>query len=80
MAYKNKLCSPTTGRNTWILFSVKDKSALETYNMLSFLWSVVCKWPVTNVALLTLKIATKKWKTKWIFSNNSNGMICALNV
>ena len=32
---------------------------LETHDLLRFLWSVVCKWPVINVTLLTLKIATQ---------------------
>ena len=27
--------------------------ALETHVLLSFLWSIFCKWPVTNVTLLT---------------------------
>ena len=34
--------------------------ALETHVFLSFLWSVVCKRPVINVTLITLKIPTKK--------------------
>ena len=33
--------------------------ALETHNLLRFLRSVVCKLPVMNVTLLTLKIATQ---------------------
>ena len=33
--------------------------ALETYDLLIFLRSVVCKWPVINLTLLTLKIATQ---------------------
>ena len=33
--------------------------ALETHDLLRFLQSVVCKWPVINVTLLTLKIATQ---------------------
>ena len=33
--------------------------ALETHNLLRFLRSVVCKWPVINVTLLTLIIATQ---------------------
>ena len=33
--------------------------ALETHDLLRFLWSVVCKWPVINVTVLTLKIATQ---------------------
>ena len=31
---------------------------LETHDLLRFLRSVVCKWPVINVTLLTLNIAT----------------------
>ena len=34
--------------------------ALKTHVFLSFLWSVVCKRPVINVTLITLKIPTKK--------------------
>ena len=33
--------------------------ALETHDLLRFLRSVLCKWPVINVTLLTLKIATQ---------------------
>ena len=35
------------------------RETLETHDLLSFLWSVVCKWHVINVTLLTLKIATQ---------------------
>ena len=31
--------------------------ALETHVLLSFLWSIFCKWPVINVTPQTLKIA-----------------------
>ena len=34
--------------------------ALETHVFLSFLRSVICKRPVINVTLITLKIPTKK--------------------
>ena len=33
--------------------------ALKTHDLLRFLRSVVCKWPVINVTLLSLKIATQ---------------------
>ena len=36
--------------------------AFETHDLLIFLRSVVCKWPVINVSLLTLKIATQNTK------------------
>ena len=32
---------------------------LETHDLLRFLRSVVCKWPVINVTLLTLKLTTQ---------------------
>ena len=41
--------------------------ALETNDLLRFLWSVVCKWPVINVTLLTLKIATKNTRLMGYF-------------
>ena len=34
--------------------------ALETHVLLSFLWSIFCKWPVINVTLLTLNIVVLK--------------------
>ena len=34
--------------------------ALEAHDLLRFLRSIVCKWPVINVTLITLKIPTKK--------------------
>ena len=33
--------------------------ALETHDLIRFLRSVVCKWPVINVTLLPIKIATQ---------------------
>ena len=33
--------------------------ALETHDLLRFLRSIVCKWPVINVPVLTSKIATQ---------------------
>ena len=41
--------------------------ALETHDLLRFLWPVVCKWPVTNVTLLTLKIATQNTRLMGYF-------------
>ena len=41
--------------------------ALETHDLLRFLWSVVCIWPVINVTLLTLKIATKNTRLMGYF-------------
>ena len=59
--YKNESCSPTPERKSWLLFSVRDShGALETHVFLSFLWSVICKRPVFNVTLVTLKLPTKK--------------------
>ena len=41
--------------------------ALETHDLLRFLLSVVCKWPVMNVTLLTLKIATQNTRLMGYF-------------
>ena len=40
---------------------------LETHDLLRFLWSVVCKWPVSNVTLLTSKIATQNTRRMGYF-------------
>ena len=41
--------------------------ALETHDLLRFIWSVVCKLPVMNVTLLTLKIATQNTRLMGYF-------------
>ena len=41
--------------------------ALETHDLLRFLRSVLCKWPVINVTLLTLKIATQSTRLMGYF-------------
>ena len=41
--------------------------AVETHDMLRFLRSVVCKWPVINVTLLTLKVATQNTRLMGYF-------------
>ena len=41
--------------------------ALETHDLLRFLGSVVSKWPVINVTLLTLKIATQNTRLMGYF-------------
>ena len=41
--------------------------ALETHDLIRFLRSVVCKWPVINVTLLTLKIATQNTRLMGYF-------------
>ena len=40
---------------------------LETHDLLRILRSVVCKWPVINVTLLTLKIATQNTRLMGYF-------------
>ena len=37
------------------------------YDLLRFLRSVVCKWPVINVTILTLKIATQNTRLMGYF-------------
>ena len=41
--------------------------ALETHNLQRYLRSVVCKWSVANVTLLTLKIATQNTRLMGYF-------------
>ena len=41
--------------------------ALETHDLIRFLRSVVCKWPVINVTLLTLNIATQNTRLMGYF-------------
>ena len=41
--------------------------ALETHDLLRFLRSVVCKWPLINVTLLTLDIATQNTRIMGYF-------------
>ena len=41
--------------------------ALEIYYLLRILRSVVCKWPVINVTLLTLKLATQNTRLMGYF-------------
>ena len=41
--------------------------ALEIHVLLRYLRSVVCKWPVINVTLLTLNIATQNTKLMGYF-------------
>ena len=48
--------------------------ALESHVFLSLLWSDVCKRPVINVTLVTLKYQQKD-KTNRIFSNSINEII-----
>ena len=41
--------------------------ALEIHDLLRFLRSVVCRWPVINVSLLTLKIAKQNTRIMGYF-------------
>ena len=41
--------------------------ALETHELLRLLRSVVCKWPVMNITLLTLKLATQNTRLMGYF-------------
>ena len=55
--------------------SEKCLVTLETQDLLRFLQSVVCKWPVINVTLLTLKNSNKNYKNNGIFPNIINEII-----
>ena len=58
--YKNESCSPTQEENLGYYFQSETcPGALETHIFRSFLWSVVCKRPVINVTLITLKYQQK---------------------
>ena len=75
---KSQILSPVAppGRKNWLLFSVRDMSgASETHVLLSFLWSIFCKWPVITVTLQTLKILAQKYMTNNIFYNSINEFI-----
>ena len=41
--------------------------ALEIHDLQRFLWSVICKWPVINVTLLTLDIASQNTRLTGYF-------------
>ena len=54
---------------------------LETHVVLSYLWSVSCKWPVINVTLETLKKSYMKYNTnmfcqKTYINDNNRVYIC----
>ena len=71
----NRVPQPQEEKLGYYFQSETCPGALETHVFLSFLWSVVCKMPVINVTLITLKIPTKKDKTNRIFSNSINEII-----
>ena len=50
-------CTPQEEKVGYYFQSGTCLGALETHVLLSFLWSVFCKWPVINVTPQTLKIA-----------------------
>ena len=49
--------------------------ALETYDFLRFLRSVICKWPVIKVYTTDFKNSDTKYKTNEIFPNSINEII-----
>ena len=51
---------PTGRKNGYYFQSGTCLGTSETHVLLSFLWSIFCKWPVFNVTLLTLEIAVHK--------------------
>ena len=46
-------CTPQEEKLGHYFQSGTRLGALETHGLLSFLWSIFCKWPVTNVTQLT---------------------------
>ena len=51
---------PRGRKNGYYFQSGTCLGASETHVLLSFLWSIFCKWPVINVTLLILEIAVHK--------------------
>ena len=60
-------CNPQEIKFVTVFYSGTCLGTLETNVLLSFLWSIFLKWPVTKVTLLTLKIAVQKHKTNNIY-------------
>ena len=54
----NHIPQPQEKNHDYYFQSGTSLGVLNIQVLLSFLWSVVCKWPVINVTLLALKIAT----------------------
>ena len=67
MDYFTSLLHPQEEKIGYYFQSEACFGALEIHVLLSFLWSIFCKWLVINVTLLTLKIAVHKIKTNKIF-------------
>ena len=60
MGYFSSLLHPQEENLGYYFQSGTCLGALENHVLLSFLWSMFCKWPVINITLLTLKIAVHK--------------------
>ena len=60
MGYFASLLHPQEEKVDYYFQSGTCLGALETHVLLSFLWSIFCKWPVINVTPQTLKIAVHK--------------------
>ena len=60
MGYFVSLLHPQEEKVGYYFQSGTCLGALETHVLLSFLWSIFCKWPVINVTPQTLKIAVHK--------------------
>ena len=56
----NHVHYPQEEKLSYYFQSVTCPGALETNVFLSFLWSVVCKRPVINATLMTLKYQQKR--------------------
>ena len=53
-------CTPQEEKVGYYFQSGTCLGASETHVLLSFLWSIFCKWPVINVTPQTWKIAVHK--------------------
>ena len=60
MGYFASLLHPKEEKLGYYFQSGTCLGALETHVLLSFLWSIFCKWSVINVTLLTFEMAVQK--------------------
>ena len=68
-------CTPQEEKVGYYFQSGTCLGVSETHVLLSFLWSVFCKWPVITVTPKTLEISVHKMQTNNIFYNSINEFI-----
>ena len=71
----NRVHNPLEEKFGYYFQSETCLGALETYVLLTFRRSILCKWPEINLHLVTLKIAIHKIQKNGIFSISMNEII-----